>query len=45
MEPGLTLILSSEALIGPKSILKHGKMSTLMKTEPFIPETSISDIS
>lgn len=39
----MTLTLSSEALIGPVSILKNGKMSTLMKTEQFILETSTSD--
>lgn len=44
MEPGLTLILSSETLTGLVSILKNGKMSTLMKIEPFVLETSISDI-
>jgi hypothetical protein len=44
MEPGLTLTLSSEALIGPVSILKNGKMSTLMKIEPVILENFISDI-
>lgn len=43
MEPRLTLTLSSEALIGPVSILKNGKMSTLMKIEQFILETSTSD--
>lgn len=43
METSLTLTLSSEALIGPVSILKNGKMSTLMKTEQFILETSTSD--
>lgn len=44
MKPGLTLTLPPQVLIGPASILKNGKMSTLMKIETFILKTSISDI-
>lgn len=33
MEPGLTCTHSSEAIIGPVTILKNGKASTLMKIE------------
>lgn len=41
MEPGLTCTHSSEALLGPVSILQNGEASTLMKIEPFILETSL----